>query len=110
MLKKYIIPINFSENLLNTRNTWKIINQILAKPQKGPIINNLTDLTGCLYSDVQAAEVFNEYFSNVGPNLSKNIPPSRADFAQFMAKCPAHSAVFEYTDNKEIENIIRDLK
>ena len=80
---KNYYAVKFSENLDNAQKTWHLINEILAKPQKN-ILNSLTDSKGCLYSDSIAADMFNEYFANVGPDLSKKIPSTKTTFAHYI--------------------------
>ena len=52
----------------NIKNTWRTLNKVIGNNKKsGTIIDNkLTDL--------QNANMFNSYFSNIGVELNKNIP------------------------------------
>ena len=54
----------------NIKNTWRTLNKVIGNNTKsGTIIDNkLTDL--------QNANMFNSYFSNIGVELNKNIPYS----------------------------------
>ena len=108
--EKMYYATKFSENSLNAQKTWLIINEILSKPQKRSLVNCLTDPDGKLLTNLQAAEMFNEYFSNIGANLAEKIATAKTDFSHYMPNEPAHSAVFGYTDLQEIENIIKGLK
>ena len=52
----------------NIKNTWRTLNKVIGNNKKsGTLIDNkLTDL--------QNANMFNSYFSNIGVELNKNIP------------------------------------
>ena len=53
---------------------------------------------------------FNEFFVNVGPNLSSKIGPSNADIKDFLQPSVSNSIVMHPTDKVEVRNIIKELK
>jgi hypothetical protein len=53
---------------------------------------------------------FNEYFINVGPNLSKSIPNSNIDPISYITQTNRYSLFTKPTNETEIGNIIRALK
>ena len=56
------------------------------------------------------ANHFNNYFVNVGSNLSREIPPTNRSFQSYMNAHNPNSIFLEPTSNIEILNIISDLK
>ena len=40
-----------------------------------------------LHSAEQIANVFNSFFTNVGPSLAKNIPPVSTSFTEYLISC-----------------------
>ena len=61
------------ENTSNSRKGWQIINELLNEKSKTTQIQQLNagDKTITWYKNI--ADTFNEYFSTIGHNLSKNI-------------------------------------
>jgi hypothetical protein len=64
----------FSNNVGRTKETWKGINSILSKA-KGSIKIPKIVVNGTKISDPKAiSNAFNEYFTEIGPNLAAQIP------------------------------------
>ena len=64
----------FYKHKNDIKSTWKVINEALHS-------KNDTDPPKYVFKDdpkvgdpAEIAEVFNEYFANIGPNLANNIP------------------------------------
>ena len=62
-----------------------------------------------LNSPIDIANSFNTYFTSVGSNLAKLIPPASPSFESYLLPPPTSSAVFLPTTPSEIYNIINDL-
>ena len=58
----------------------------------------------------EMAEIFNTYFSQLGNNLAKNIPPSTRPFEDYLGIPNPDSIFFNPTDPGEILDIINNLK
>ena len=56
------------------------------------------------------AEIFNTYFSQLGNNLAKDIPPSTRPFDDYLGISNPYSIFFNPTDPEEILDIINNLK
>ncbi len=64
----------FSNNVGRTKETWKGINSILSKAKKSIKIPKIV-VNGSEISDPEAiSNAFNEYFTEIGPNLADQIP------------------------------------
>ena len=66
--------ITFNKYKYNIRNTWNTINEIISRPSKNDsfltfFIDGQTKLT----ENLDIANKFNAFFTNVGPNLASNI-------------------------------------
>ena len=56
------------------------------------------------------AEIFNNFFSSIGKNLSQNIPPSSTRFSDFLDTPNSKTIFFEPTYKEEITKIVANLK
>ena len=71
--KDYYVD-KFTNHHLNPKASWKTINNILGRSKKQDMIKEikLPGKTVTLTSEL--VDVFNEHFTNIGPNLAKTIP------------------------------------
>ena len=64
----------FNDNLSNMRKTWEGINNLLNRNKKKPVrINAIKQPTGNIITNIKTRipNIFNEHFTNIGPNLAK---------------------------------------
>ena len=61
------------QNWCNIKNTWQIINNILSSTKHTFKHTTLTDDNENIYNDIDTANKFKEYFSNVGPTLAARV-------------------------------------
>ena len=54
------------------KNAWKTINNLLGRQSKPTVVNELKLGDNSLTSPKDIAEGFNDYFSNIGPDLASN--------------------------------------
>ena len=72
--EKQHIELLFETNKNNLRKTWQIIKGVLNKARNSRIQHNFLS-NGKLVSDKnEVAECFNDFFTNIGPTLSRKIP------------------------------------
>ena len=57
----------------NTKESWKIINQVLNKRSKSTNINNVSTPDGVIVNKQKIADAMNEYFCSVGKDLAEKI-------------------------------------
>ena len=98
------------KNKSNLRKFWEILKSIInnkqSKPSKQFIVKNqLTSDASCI------ANTFNNYFVNIGPNLSKKIPVSEIDPMQYINGLNFPDSIFiRETTESELKRIILGLK
>ena len=63
-----------------------------------------------LNDPVQISEIFNNFFTNVGPNIAKQIPKTSKKFYEFLKNRMEKSVYFKLTHKDEIVKIINNLK
>ena len=74
---------------------WKHLNQLTGRCSKTTNIAAVKDGDETLYQDVKIAEAFDNYFINIGQNLSNNIPHTNQGFEQYLTPIPSE---FIFTD------------
>ena len=73
----------------NPKEAWKTINNLLGRSPSDTTVNELNVNGSNITSEDEIANAFNEYFTNIGPNLANSIHDSDASFEQFIK--PAES-------------------
>ena len=103
----------FTSNRSNMKNTWKGIKEIIgykngnsSLPSKIISSTDNTELTDCS----SIANAFNEFFANVGKNISYSIPQTNNSPLEFMPPMIADDFYFSPIIPKEIEEEINKLK
>ncbi len=92
------------------RKTWQLINKLINKNPPGNKWG-FFNINNSLTSNKQIiATAFNDYFTDLGPNLAKSIPQSSCDSAHSFVSPITDSMVVFPTDPAEIKNIIINLK
>ena len=80
----------------NPKKAWKSINSLLLGRQNKPaVVNELTVGNNNLTCPEDIAEGFNEYFSNIGPDLSSKIDSSNYNFETFIKNAKSEFAAFQ---------------
>lgn len=60
----------------NPRKTWGLINELSSRKCSFQSISEIKVQDKIVNSSQEMAEAFNEYFTSIGPSLSKEIPPT----------------------------------
>ena len=104
----YAVELSNLQN--NMAKTWKVLNAMIIKQNSKKIISEI-NIGGVTSDDpAEISEKLNNFFTNVGPDLAKNIPPSRKKTAEFSKNRVRNSIFFSPTDDSEICDIISSLK
>ena len=99
-----------NKNKNNTNSAWKLINTLIGKIAKLTIP---TPFVTTIYSILKPTEVcntFNDYFTNIGPNLSEQINTSNGHFTQYLSTPSEKSLFLNPTNVHEILDIVKSLK
>ena len=102
----------FQENLSNMKNTWKGIKNIInLNNNRDTKITQLHYNNKNINTNLGMANTFNDFFTNVGPSLDKDIPNSinqRNPNIYLSSRIP-HSLILSPTSPQEIINIINTI-
>jgi hypothetical protein len=110
MFKKYYenLFIKFKDDI---RNTWKTINSILNKTKKKKSFPQFfKDNESIITNKVEIANKFNDFFTNIGPNLAeKIIMPNNKNFKNYLTLKYNHNFQFTNVTEEMISIIINKL-
>ena len=94
----------------NSKKTWDVIKTVINQKKKSSAFPEFF-VNGCLVSEPHTiANKFNDYFSNIGNNLAKKIPPASCSFQDFLTERNVESIFLKPVQSKEILDIIMSMK
>ena len=100
----------FKENQNNLKSSWKLLKEIINR-KKATTSNSRFIINGNMSTDKGLiAEGFNSFFINVGPTLANKIPPTNISPTANLKNRNINSMFVEPVTEKEIEDIIKNLK
>ena len=101
----------FSDNYGNMKKSWTLLNRILGRMNdKSNIPCYITKNSKRIYDLKDMSNAFNDYFCNVGKNVSIKIPTASKSFDQYLKnRCP-DTLVFSHVTPQEVVKIIMSLK
>ena len=108
MPKKIIIP-RIAGQKFNPKKAWKSINSLLGRQNKPTVVNELTVGSNTLTCPEDIAEGFNEYFSNIGPDLSSRIDSSNYNFETYIKNAKSEFAAFQPVTVSQISHLLHGL-
>ncbi|CAB4035040.1 Hypothetical predicted protein, partial [Paramuricea clavata] len=97
-------------NRNNTKQMWKHINQLVNKNSRSTNISVLHIDEQVITENETIADLFNEYFTDIGPNLSNQITETNTDFKRYMKFKTQHKFNFENININEVLNALEKLK
>ena len=104
----------FNKYKTNARKTWEVMRSIINKNNDKSNISDTFKIGNCETQDPSyIANAFCEYFTNVGSNLSAQIPKSNKTYNNYLHKnvaTPSRSLFLYPTDDNEIKSTIKLLK
>ena len=111
MAKKSYFSDQFKNSASNIKATWKIINQLLQKKKTSTNFPpSFSDGKTSITNPFDIAYKFNEFFVNVGVSISEKIGNTNESPTDYIKGCFPSVCHFEPPDNKEINDIIIELK
>ena len=101
------------EQKANVKETWKILNEVINKCKNKPtypeyFIKNHKRIS----KKEDIANGFNNFFTNVGPNLAKNIPLPKHDTTiyDYLGELIKHTMFLSPVDDLEIIRTVQNCK
>ena len=80
---------------LDPKRAWKSINYLLGRDNKPTVVNELNLNDNNLTTPKNIAEGFNDYFSNIGPELATEIESSNINFEMFAINAKSEFTAFK---------------
>ena len=98
-----------ADQKFNPKKAWKGINSLLGRQNKPTVINELRVGENNFISHEDIAEGFNEYFSNIGPNLASNIDSSNYNFETHVKNAKSEFAAFQHVTVSHVSHLLHGL-
>ena len=93
----------------NPKEAWKTINSLLGKSNKPTIVNELKLDENSLTNSKDIAEGFNDYFSNIGPNLASQIDSSNSNFETYVKNAKSEFTAFQPVTVNHVYQLLTGL-
>ena len=96
----------------NTKKLWQLINDVIRKRSHAASIIPYITVDGIKVTNPSdIANNFGKFYSTLGENLAQNIPRSKIDINDYLAKIPRnlHSMVLFPTSYSEVDKVIAKL-
>ena len=94
---------------INPKKAWKSINNLLGRQNKPTVVNELNVGEKNLTSPEDIAEGFNEYFSNIGPDLASKIDYSNSNFETYVKIAQSEFAAFQPVTVSHVSHLLHGL-
>ena len=108
--RKTYFSRKLEQNKNNTDLLWQTVNDMLGR-QKDRLINSEFIYNGQNISEPEhIANIFNEYFTNIGPKLASEIRTDNGHFSQYLSNYNDNSLFFNPTNVHEILDVVKSLK
>jgi len=104
----YLNKLNSVKN--NLAKTWKILNSITSRTKCRNTIDEIICNNSIISDPKIIANKFNTFFTNIGPDLAKQVPTVSESFKNFLPLHNTNSIFLEPTDDFEIRQIIFGLQ
>ena len=107
--KKDYYSSKIADQKFNPKKAWKSINSLLGRQNKPTVINELRVGENNFTNHEDIAEGFNEYFSNIGPNLASNIDSSNYNFEMHVKNAKSEFAAFQHVTVSHVSHLLHGL-
>ena len=98
-------------NRNNTKQMWKHINQLFNKNSRSTNISVLQIDEQVITENETIVDLFNEYFTDIGPNLSNQMTETNTDFINVLFEFKTqHKFNFKNININEVLNALEKLK
>ena len=109
LAKKLYFSKQFDKYKFDIKSTWKVINTALKAKTDSNSPNHIIQDGRHIDDPVAMAEVFNDFFVNLGPHLANKIPNTQTKFHSFLKERNANSLFFIPIVEEEIKEIVKNL-
>ncbi len=93
--KKEYYSSTIAGQKFDPKRAWKSINNLLGRQNKRTVVNELNLGENNLTSPIDIAEGFNDYFSNIGPDLASKIDSTNYNFETYIKNTKSEFAAFQ---------------
>ena len=107
--KKDYYSSKIADQKFNPKKAWKSINSVLGRQNKPTVINELLVGENNFTNHEDIAEGFNEYLSNIGPNLASNIDSSNCNFKTHVKYAKSEFAAFQHVTVSHVSHLLHGL-
>ena len=109
--KKRYYELQVDEAQNNMKQTWNIINELIGKKSKqnAKLPSQFMDNTDTITIPNEIANRFNNYFTNVGPTLSRQIKKTPKKFTEYLSNKCQNSIFLEPITQSEVEKELMKL-
>ena len=76
----------FDKFSCDTRKTWQTINELTCRKSNRTVINEVEYCGQKSENSLEAAEIFNTFFSEIGTNLSKDVAEAEISYSDFLTE------------------------
>ena len=95
----------------DSKNAWNFLNEAIGKNNKpSSNISNVNKNGKLLTEPIEIADCFNDYFSNIADKIVENIPPTTANFRDYIPSYQHDDFEFKSIDNDKVLEIIKGLE
>ena len=109
--KKIYFESQFENFSKNSKKTWALIREIIgAKKEKLQIPDYFKVDKNIITNNLDIANGFNDFFSNIGPNLASEIPDSDVTYDSYLSESNPVSFNFSKISEIDILKICNQLK
>ena len=109
MPKKDYYSSKIAVQKINPKKAWKSINNLLGRQNKPTVVNELNVGEQNLTSPEDIAEGFNEYFSNIGPDLASQIDYLNSTFETNVKKAQSKCAAFQHVTVSHVSHLLHGI-
>ena len=93
--KRNYYSTQIADHKLDPKRAWKSINNLLGMQNKPTVVNELNLNDNNLITPKDIAEGFNDYFSNIGPELATEIESSDINFEMYAINAKSEFTAFK---------------
>ena len=102
----------FEQNKKDSKTIWRGICEIISsiKNKNGINVSAIIANDNTITDPIEIAQNFNNFFTSIGPNLQKKIPPTKKNFTDYLKKPNSENFIIAPTTSDEISDLIHNLK